>query len=262
MRRLLMRRRVTGRYTKAIEQLRSKELDVRIRGIYALQRVARNSAQDHPTVMEVLATFIRERSREPWPLRDSGDREQERSTRPDVQAAINVILRRDPERDIRSIDLRRANLPRANLTDADLPGANLHRANLTGANLIRAHLRHADLTDADLPGANLTGANLTDVKLTVADLTVADLTGANLTGANLTDADLTDADLHRAHLTGADLRRANLTDANLTDADLRRANLTGARWPVVEPVPEGWKRDTSSGRVKRADADAGPTGTN
>jgi hypothetical protein len=59
---------VTDRYTKAIEQHGSDKLDVRIGSIYALERIARDSARDHPTVMEVLTAFIRERSREPWPL--------------------------------------------------------------------------------------------------------------------------------------------------------------------------------------------------
>src|SRR5689334_64926 len=58
---------VTDRYTKAIEQLGSDKLDVRIGGIYALERIARDSAKDHPTVMEVLTAFVREHSLEPWP---------------------------------------------------------------------------------------------------------------------------------------------------------------------------------------------------
>src|SRR5580700_11327725 len=58
---------VTDRYTRAIEQLGSDKLDVRIGGIYALERVARDSAKDHQTVMEVLSAFIREHSRETWP---------------------------------------------------------------------------------------------------------------------------------------------------------------------------------------------------
>ena len=90
---------VTDRYTKAIEQLGSDKLDVRIGGIYALERVARDSARDHPTVMEVLTAFIREHSREPWPPPDPGGQEQGRSTRPDVQAAVTVVGRRDPDRD-------------------------------------------------------------------------------------------------------------------------------------------------------------------
>jgi hypothetical protein len=61
---------VTDRYTKAIEQLGSDKLDVPIGGIYALERIARDSARDHSTVMEVLSTFVREHSAEksPGPL--------------------------------------------------------------------------------------------------------------------------------------------------------------------------------------------------
>jgi hypothetical protein len=43
---------VTDRYIKAIEQLGSdKWLDVQIGGIYALERIARDSPRDHPTIM-------------------------------------------------------------------------------------------------------------------------------------------------------------------------------------------------------------------
>src|SRR5512142_2190097 len=86
---------LTERYTKAIEQLGSDKLDVRLGGIYALERVARDSARDHPTVMEVLTAFIREHSNEQWPPSDPGGQEQERSTRADVQAAVTVVGRRD-----------------------------------------------------------------------------------------------------------------------------------------------------------------------
>jgi hypothetical protein len=54
---------VADRYTKAIEQLGSDKLDVRIGGIYALERIARDSKKDHPTVMGVLTAFIREHSK-------------------------------------------------------------------------------------------------------------------------------------------------------------------------------------------------------
>lgn len=64
---------ITDRYTKAVEQLGSKQLDVRIGGIYALELVARDSLRDHPTIMEVLGAFIREHSREQWPVPESAD---------------------------------------------------------------------------------------------------------------------------------------------------------------------------------------------
>jgi hypothetical protein len=44
---------MTDRYTKAVEQLGSDKLDVRIGGIYALERVARDSPRDRLTVKAV-----------------------------------------------------------------------------------------------------------------------------------------------------------------------------------------------------------------
>ena len=54
---------VTDRYTKAIEQLGSEGLDVRLGAIYALERIMFDSPRDHPTIVEVLAAFVREHSR-------------------------------------------------------------------------------------------------------------------------------------------------------------------------------------------------------
>ena len=213
---------VTDRYTKAIEQLGSDNLGVRVGGIYALERIARDSARDHPTVMEMLTAFIRENSHEQRPQPDPGSKERFR--RRDIQAAVNVVGRREVKHDIRRIHLARAHLMGANLRAADLAGANLIRVYLD-----RAHLR----------GANLTGANLTGAKLIRADLT-----GAKLIGANLI----------RAKFTGADLIGADLADADLADADL-----ADARWPRDAPVPAGWKLDTSSGRLEAAGTGSGLT---
>jgi hypothetical protein len=248
---------VTDRYTKAIEQLGSGQLAVRIGGIYALERVARDSAKDHPTVMEVLAAFIRE---PPYPVsqvRGGADGGLMRLW-PDVQAALTVIGRRDTTRDVRLIDLSDADLARAYLREANLHAA-LPRANLTGANLA-----DADLADAKLTEADLTGARLTDANLTGADLADANLFGADLTGANLADANLFGANLTGANLTGANLADANLFGADLTGADLADANLRGAWWPVDTPVPEGWELDTLSGRLVEAGpgTDSGPAEAN
>ena len=170
---------VTDRYTKAIEQLGSDKLDVRIGGIYALERVARDSARDHPTVMEVLTAFIREHSHEQWPPSDQpASRGQQRSPRPDIQAGLTVVGRRDLDRDIRPI-----HLARADLTGADLAGANLAGADLAATNLTGADLAGANLADAYLEEADLTSAYLGDADLAGADLEDATLTGTYLHGA-------------------------------------------------------------------------------
>jgi Pentapeptide repeats (8 copies) len=209
---------VTDRYSKAIEQLGSDKLDVRIGGIYALERVARDSARDHPTVMEVLAAFIREHSHEQWPLpEDDTDTALPGTTRPDVLAAVTVIGRRDTEHDLRSINLCRAHLPEADLSEAKLSGAILERVNLTDANLHGAGLRRADLRRA-----------------------------------NLTNADLTRAVLINSSLAQANLTRTVLISATLDGATLDGATLLGARWPEDARVPEGWYLNTGTGRLEKA----------
>ena len=217
---------VTERYTKAIEQLGSEKLDVRIGGIYALERIALDSARDHPTIMEVLTAFIREHSREAWEPADYNGPLEYEPARPDIQAATTVIARRDHRRDTRHLDLAGANLNYAKLT----------RINFAHANLSRAKLHNAKVSLADLTGADLTGADLTNTKFIIARLSGADLTGANLTGAGLTQVNFARAVLARAvlaraelvstSLNGANLARANLAHADLSDADLSGANLT------------------------------------
>jgi uncharacterized protein YjbI with pentapeptide repeats len=226
---------VTDRYTKAIEQLGSDKLDVRIGGIYALERIAGDSAKDHPTVMEVLTAFIREHSREQGPPSGPSGQEQTRPTlRADIQAAAAVIGRRDKRRDIQQIDLRGTNLRGgadlggADLSGADLSGADLGDANLSDANLSDAKLTRAKLTRANLSGADLSDAKLSDAKLDGAVLTRTDLTRADLSDAKLSDAKLDGAVLTRADLTRADLSGAFLGRANLGGAVLTRADLTGA----------------------------------
>ena len=169
---------VTDRYTKAIDHLGSSRLDVRIGGIYALEQVARDSYRDHPIVMDVLSSFIRRHSHEALAASDrNGSSFPERRTRPDIQAAISVIGRRDLHRDIRPIDLNHANLidailDYAKLTkitpikdDRRLIGVYLDHAILLGATLKRANLAFASLSSANLTGADLTGADLRGVIL-------------------------------------------------------------------------------------------------
>jgi hypothetical protein len=175
---------------------------VRIGGIYALERIARDSAKDHPTVMEVLTAFIRDHSPEPGPSLTTGRRSrtatepQERSTRPDIQAAIAVVGRRDAEHDTRLIDFTRADLTRADLRDANLGGGERRLARRTYQKLVGGaffsergykSLTRADPTSAGLRDTTLIGATLREVPGTrrtfawLADLTrpytwLADLT--------------------------------------------------------------------------------------
>ena len=156
---------ITDRFSKAVEQLGTKDsLEVRLGGIYALERIAHDSARDHPTIMEVLSAYVREHA----PRTTCTSTAPSARPTTDVQAIPTVIGRRDINQDRDALALNDTCLRDAELTDANLTGA--------------------DLTDAILFGADLTGATLTGANLTDANLFRADLTGANLTGANLTNA--------------------------------------------------------------------------
>ncbi|MEQ4724698.1 pentapeptide repeat-containing protein [Nonomuraea sp. B19D2] len=222
---------VTDRYTKAIQQLGdSDNLHIRIGGIYALERIARDSARDHGTVQEVLTAFVREY--EPELGQPAAQVAEDGTTQvahigkvpADVQAALAVIGRAD----MLGVDLTGANLAGANLVGADLSGADLSGADLSGADLTNADLIDATLSGADLSGARLSGADLRGAVLTGAELADATLSGATLTNVDLTRAILTRAILTRADLTDATLSGANLTDAYVTRADLTDAGLSGA----------------------------------
>jgi hypothetical protein len=200
---------ITERYTKAIEQLGSAKLDVRLGGIYALESIANDSTEDreyreHRTIVEVLSAFVREHSdpahsdtepsiaevlsnllrgdSEKAEPQANGGTEQQPKPAADVQAALTVLGQLP----------KRSGVPRGNLAGARLAGAILDRADLSGARLDRADLRRAELD-----GANLTRAWLTDE----ANLTRAVLDDANLAGARLASADLTGARLGGVDLT-------------------------------------------------------------
>ena len=230
--------RASDRCTKAIQQLGSDNLDVRTEAIRSLERVARDSATDYPIVIDVLATFIREHSREPQPS-GPGFSAPESGARLDIQAATRMIKRLNKGR-----NRQRVNLSGANLNGADLSGANLNGADLAGANLNGADLAGANLSSADLHNANLRSANLG---------------GANLSDADLHDADLRSARLYSANLGGANLDAADLRGANLDATSLRGANLDNAAWPAHMPAPNGWVKDPTGRLSRRVRADADST---
>nr|WP_296070076.1 pentapeptide repeat-containing protein [uncultured Actinoplanes sp.] len=144
---------ITDRFTKAVELLGGEfSLPVRVGGVFALERISRDSPSDHPVVMEVVCAYLREKSdylRREYKLGTDEEVSPESfRLRTDFQAAVAVLRRRDSRLDANPLDLRGSVL-----IHADLRGADLRNANLRGADL-----RLADLDDADLTGADLTHA--------------------------------------------------------------------------------------------------------
>jgi uncharacterized protein YjbI with pentapeptide repeats len=239
-------RLITERFTRSIEQLGDRSETVRIGGIYALERIAKDSPKDSWTIMEVLSSFIRGSQK-------IADGDLAANTTPiltDSQAALTAIKRRQIDLEDRSqyLDLSFTNLSAANLVDAKLDRvkfnnsiltkadlrqaslslANLSNAKLSGANLSNAKLDRANLIQADLSNTNLSAVDFNEVNLNKANLSDAILDGAKLTNASLGNTNLSHSILIGANLQGATLSKANLTKADLSGANLDSVNFSGA----------------------------------
>ncbi|WKU07262.1 pentapeptide repeat-containing protein [Micromonospora sp. HUAS LYJ1] len=208
---------ITDRFSKAIEQLGSEKLDVRLGAIYALERIMRDSADDQPNIVEIISTHVRTHAGGegglPAPVGPPVGFDENVGTAVDVKAALTVLGRRQPGRDghVR-IDLRQV----------FLRGVSLQGSNFAGA---------------DFSGSNLLGINFGTAKLAGSNFGLTNLYGADLAGADLTEANLALANLGSANLSHARLTRANLTSAKLEHTDLRAADLTGAKHNFLQQTP-------------------------
>ncbi|MEH1931120.1 pentapeptide repeat-containing protein [Nostoc sp.] len=232
-------KQIIERFAKAIEQLGNEKIEVRLGAIYTLERIAKDSTQDHWTIMEVLTAFVRENA----PLKKE-EKQESPKIRTDIQAALTVIGRRNTENeqekqrldlsniDIRGVDLIKANLERADFISSNFEGALLMQARLQNAEFYNANLRSVVLSEANLQKAYLSGT-----KLQQANLYKANLQGSFLPGANLHLANLVEANLQGANLSGA---------KNLEQHQIERAK--GDRTTILPEnlqLPEHWKAQVS-----------------
>lgn len=224
----------TQLFSRAIEQLGNDSLSIRVGGIYALERLAKDSKKDHRPIMEVLSSFIRENTKIPKKAdlksQLEGNIKQVPARRADIQAALTVIGRRNLEHEEAndSIDLNMTNLHGALLQGMNFSHVVFFRAVLCEVALQEAALEFANFTKADLRKARMQSANLQGAILAKSDLSNAKLSSANLEAADLRKANLDGADLHDTNLRCAILIGANLAGANLSSSDLRNARLEDA----------------------------------
>jgi hypothetical protein len=148
---------LTDRYSKAVEQLGSDQIEVRLGGIYALERLMRTARPTSPRSWRPSPpSSVSTRPTRPhrpassvmvgWP----GSR---RATAPptagqprqDVQAVLTVLGRRRPVDDERPIDLSHTTLRGVVLGGAELTDAYLAGTDLTGAHLAGAELEAPSL---------------------------------------------------------------------------------------------------------------------
>lgn len=259
---------ITERFTRAVEQLGNPAMEIRLGGIYALERIVNESERDYWPIMEILTAYVRKNSGVDAidiknvkllaidiQANESKQKEvsETKKVALDIQAVLTVLRRREKtfyDGESNRLNLSRSRLQAADLEKAHLEGANLEGASLEGANLVSTHLEEADLRNAhlegadffetylqqaDLVGAYLEKTYLTDSYLVEASLMEAHLEETTFRGSHLEAADLVGAYLKKANLNGAHLEGAHLIEANLTEANLKGAYLGKIEFEEVEP---------------------------
>jgi uncharacterized protein YjbI with pentapeptide repeats len=204
---------VTDRYVEAVKLLGNANQHQRVGGIYALERILKDSEADRPAIVDVLSVFARtgpgsqvvDDAPSKGRIRRQVERPPGQSGTADVQAAVTVLGR----------------WPQTHDGDLDLS-----RADLRGLNFLKAELCGANMSASQLDGALLAEANLSDGHFLGAKLRLAWMTSAVARNADFTDADLSRSTLQQVDLEGARLHRANLSHANLWEANLRQTDLT------------------------------------
>ncbi|WP_320778223.1 pentapeptide repeat-containing protein [Streptomyces sp. CRN 30] len=176
----------TERFAKAIEMLADESEARQLGGIYALERIMKDSAYDRPAIVETLASFVRSKSPAPeLPDGDSGYIEGRKSPVPEAaRAAFDVLARRsvnhsDPVIDLQRCDLRMIEHEEANLNHVNLSESHLGQAFLPGAKMRDAYLMRTKLTDTYLEYSDLSRSKFPEAEIDGVRLSGAVLDGAN-----------------------------------------------------------------------------------
>lgn len=264
-------KQITERFSKAVEQLGSDKLEVRIGSIYSLERIAKDSPKDHWTVMEVLTSFVRDQSSKGKSVSELKVEEKEEESlstdssiettlakinaklavrvTSDIQAALTVICRRNQSKDEKGLcldlsfsDIRGADLRKARLRNVDFRWTNLSGANLEDADLINSEFQNADLTRAKLSCAKLRRARLNNSTIEYAYLEHAELQDADLTGAKLNGTGLQNAKLNGTKLYLADFAKTKLQGTDFSNAKFKRTDLRDAQLDDKTKLDEKWRQ--------------------
>jgi hypothetical protein len=201
--RLTATQQETERFTRAVEQLGSARVEVRVGGIYGLQQTAQDSPQRRSAIAHLMLAFLRSQH----PLRRNDERLRAIEERipfvqrhrdvaagpcelttarawPDTQAALTVLLgfraALSGPLDLSGVDLIGVRAP-----GGDFTGADLQFTALAGSYVPDAKFDNAKVYDADLRLACVQNARFDDayVYLSQERAASADFSGADLSHA-------------------------------------------------------------------------------
>ncbi|MEV4054894.1 pentapeptide repeat-containing protein [Amycolatopsis sp. NPDC049688] len=231
----------TDRFGRAVEQLGSDKLDIRLGGIYALELLSRDSTRDRLTVFEVLSAFVRvhvssssDSNACPAP-EGSTDTGTPAPLPTDVRSALTVLGRRADALEPRGSRADLTGICLTAVTDLSalrLSNLDLERSNLDRQVLLNTDFRLADLSKVSLQKADLSAKGIVEIinaHPPSADRHFFDSLGGKDLGTRFDGAFLQATNLSGAKLVLAQFANAVILQAILRESDLRYASFAAVR---------------------------------
>lgn len=232
---------ITDQINKAVENLgatrqsgdrNEPNLEVRIGGLLALERIGRQNPEEHIQVMQILCSYIRENTRifikqSVKTAPDGTPNGELVFPRSDLRMALDIISRRGP--DLKEIETFRPEPYRLDFHETDFRGLSLPHQDFENA-----ILSYAQFQGADLEGVNLRAAQLNNVEFESASLYTADLSGANMSFCDFEHANLNNADLENANISLTDFIRSDLRNTNFRGSNINHVNFHGSRMDLSD----------------------------
>jgi uncharacterized protein YjbI with pentapeptide repeats len=194
-------------------------LEVRVGAIYALERISKDSPQDHIQIMEILCAYIRNN---PSPIGAK--------TYPDVATALEVIGRRSSASiEIERLKDYRLNLAKCFFRGLELSGLNLNRADLretvwTGCNFNEIRLDDTSLLNAELHECLIQGSSFKTADMSGFKLSQSTLEENIFDRTRLAGAQFLDCRLFKNSFVKADITNSFFDGCNATADDFRNSN--------------------------------------
>lgn len=249
------------------EEVTTPSIEIRLGGLYALERIAHDSIQgdsgrDHLTVMEIVCAYLRENA----PAADLTATEGVftfKKPRTDIQAAVTILGRRSDQQrahearrqfrlDLRGVDFdgcdfRRGEFSAAQFHRCRFEAAFFDNARLHGCQFHGSLLNHASFRDSELVGANLDRVTINRLVPRSGgmnmSLNMAIIRGISLAGADLKALDyLGEAEVLNQTFVTKDTQLHHSVDSHRDDLAKKQSEFRLA------------KRSTDTERLKAATA--------
>ncbi|GGW95183.1 hypothetical protein GCM10010341_15440 [Streptomyces noursei] len=194
----------------------------------------KDSEKDHWTVVEVLASFVRnrcERQDDTQIVEVDGEHGILTISNPpnrDGVAAFEVLCRRPNRDEAHRVDLRNVTLHDVHIECGRLQDFDLSEADLREATFISCNLASARLNRAVLDKVTLATCNLSRVTLDEASLVGARFHNVCLEKASFRSAQMEGTHIDDASMEQVDLREADIEDAMFSDVSMHEVRFEGA----------------------------------